>query len=183
MDEFSGKFQKGYIWPALTLTGQRPFGNFPKNHQIWQGKGRHKNFDPTKLFLQVPWTWILNWTGLGKPLFNSNFKMAKSNHTLPGYDCASSSKKEVPWIGISCISQVQLPWGRLPGNGQVFPENLLSAHVSSQIWKYDATCEVVHPPTSSWPSSSTGWVVAAAFMSPDIASVWAPPESTWRKCC
>ena len=42
----------------------------------------------------------------------------------PGYDWASSSKKEVPWIGISCISQVQLPWDRLPGNGHVLPEML-----------------------------------------------------------
>ena len=42
--------------------------------------------------------------------------------SLPGYDWAPSSKKEVPWIGISCISQVQLPWGRLPGNGHVLPE-------------------------------------------------------------
>ena len=39
----------------------------------------------------------------------------------PGYDCASSSKKEVPWMGISCISQVQVPWGSLPGNGHLWP--------------------------------------------------------------
>ena len=43
----------------------------------------------------------------------------------PGYDCASLSKKEVPWIGISCISQDQLPRGKLPGSGQVFPEKFL----------------------------------------------------------
>ena len=42
----------------------------------------------------------------------------------PGYDSASS-RNEVPRIGISCISQVQVPWGRLPGNGQVFPEILV----------------------------------------------------------
>ena len=41
---------------------------------------------------------------------------------LPRNDLASSSKKEVVWIGMSCISQVQLPCGRLPGNGQVLPE-------------------------------------------------------------
>ena len=40
----------------------------------------------------------------------------------PWYDWASSSKKEVVWMGMSCISQVQLPCGRLPGNGQVLPE-------------------------------------------------------------
>ena len=49
---------------------------------------------------------------------------------LPWYDCASSSRNEVPWMGISCVSQVQFPWGRLPGNGQVFPEKLLSAHLT-----------------------------------------------------
>ena len=49
--------------------------------------------------------------------------LTKSIPALPGYDWASSSRKEVPRIGISCISQVQLPWGRLPGSGQVFPEH------------------------------------------------------------
>ena len=43
---------------------------------------------------------------------------------LPVYDCASSSKKEVPSMGISCISQVQEPWGSLPGNGHLWPEIL-----------------------------------------------------------
>ena len=41
---------------------------------------------------------------------------------LPGCNSASLSMNEARCIGISCISQVQLPWGRLPGIGQVFPE-------------------------------------------------------------
>ena len=40
----------------------------------------------------------------------------------PRYDWAFSSRKEVVWMGMSCISQVQLPCGRLPGNGQVLPK-------------------------------------------------------------
>ena len=30
--------------------------------------------------------------------------------------------KEVPCMGISCISQVQLPWGKPPGSGHVLPD-------------------------------------------------------------
>ena len=55
--------------------------------------------------------------------------------------------------------------------------------VSSQLCRDHGTCEVVHPSTSPWPSSSAGWVVAAALMLPDVASGWAPRESTWRLCC
>ena len=36
----------------------------------------------------------------------------------------------MPRIGISCISHVQLPWGRLPGNGHVFPEILVFIYKS-----------------------------------------------------
>ena len=105
---------------------------------------------------------------------------------IPGYDCASSSKKEVPWIGISCISQLQLPWGKMPGKGQVFPENLLSAPAAEED-VHDDTCEVVKPPTSSsvtGTSFSAHRIVTAAFMLPYVATRWAPFEFTrrfWRK--
>ena len=45
------------------------------------------------------------------------------------------------------------------------------------------TCEVVHPPTGSSPPSSTDWIVTAALVPPDIASCWAPFESTGGQSC
>ena len=42
----------------------------------------------------------------------------------------------MPRIGISCISQVQLPWGRLPGYGQVLPEIMVSSTNLSVVSRY-----------------------------------------------
>ena len=56
------------------------------------------------------WSYRMVWPGTANKCYS------------PRYDWASSSKKEVVWMGMSCISQVQLPCGRLPGNGQVLPE-------------------------------------------------------------
>ena len=103
----------------------------------------------------------------------------------PGYDWASSSKKEMPWMGISCISQVQEPWGKLPGKGQVFPEIFF---VSSQLLRRSSwcTCEVVKPSTCSsvtGTSFSADGIVTASFIPPYVASGWAPFESAWGLCC
>ena len=34
---------------------------------------------------------------------------------------------------VTHCSQVQFPWGRLPGNGHVFPEKLFSAHSCEEV--------------------------------------------------
>ena len=102
----------------------------------------------------IPWKALMFGFGSGFRWL-VNFMLVKSIQIpgLPGYDCASSSRNEVPWMGISCISHVQLPWGRLPGNGHVFPEikvliyscnrERCKQNLSSKVWSF-----------AIWPSES-----------------------------
>ena len=101
----------GYFW-HFDLVSQQHGQKFQIHfHQS-------KNSNQTTIFFQVKkhlmfcdlWSYRMVWPGTANKCYS------------PRYDWASSSKKEVVWMGMSCISQVQLPCGRLPGNGQVLPE-------------------------------------------------------------
>ena len=86
-------------------------------------------------------------------------------------------------MGISCISQFQCPWGKLPGSGQVFPGKFLSAQ--RLLKRNHSTCEVVEPPTRSFVAFtfvSADWIVTATFLTPHIAARGAPFEFSRRLC-
>ena len=109
----SRRYFMSEIWQIMTLFCIMP---------VHTGDQRSPLSDIARLTRQPAlksWGLILNWK-------SRNLEVFQKYTSWPGYDCASSSKKEVPWIGISWVSQVQLPWGKLPGSGQVFPEYLLS---------------------------------------------------------
>ena len=84
-------------------------------------------------------------------------------------------------MGISCTSQLQFPWGKLPGNGQVFPEKIY-CQLTRAVEGMMLTCEVVEPPTRSWPPQPADWVVTAAFKTPHVASGGTPRESSRWLC-
>ena len=105
----SRRYFMSEIWQIMTLFCIMP---------VHTGDQRSPLSDIARLTRQPAlksWGLILNWK-------SRNLEVFQKYTSWPGYDCASSSKKEVPWIGISWVSQLQLPWGKLPGSGQVFPE-------------------------------------------------------------
>ena len=104
-------------------------------------------------------------------------------------------------MGISCISQVQLPWGSLPGNGHLWPAisaAILKGHLDSFKWSWRRgageicskrlTSEIVEPWTS-FPSPlplQAVWIVTAILVdsySALVLGICAKWQVTPRICC
>ena len=83
-------------------------------------------------------------------------------------------------MGISCISQVQLPWGKLPGRGQVLPDMATYNQQCPSTNQSFITCEVTEPFTTLRLFLKAHRVEAAGPMFNNRTPCRAPFESAWR---